>query len=261
MKRIYLDREQIKSEYASGLGLKKIGVVHNVSADTVKRNLLDAGVNLRPRGGHAGRAFPCDELFFDDLSRESPAYWLGFIMADGYVRKRRPHWSGELAIYLVKDKEHLESFAEDVDFRGQVLSTTQNRYYVRICNEYVYQRLVSLGVDPGTKSYTLKFPDHIPDCSMRHFLRGYLDGDGGLYYNSRNISVASTESFLRGFQGELSMRLSAGGCLHNIKDNAAWRLVYGGRIQCAKIARFLYGDCSVALQRKLEVAQRMMAMS
>lgn len=258
---------QLKQEYIAGKSLKQLSAKYDIATGTITKRLLGAGVKMRPRGGHPGRALKCNEHFFDDLLQEHPAYWLGFIMADGSIRRKKPSYSGELSI-IIKDEGHLEKFVNAIGFQGNVLTTTNDRFYVRITSEPIYQRLVSLGVNPSTKSYTLKFPSYVPDISMRHFLRGYLDGDGGLYIcpgkykmPEFHISVASTEHFLRGFQSEFTSRLSTGGCLHNIRDNAAWRLVYGGRLQCIKIAHFLYADCTIALDRKLVRAQEIMAYS
>lgn len=260
---------QAISDFESGLSMMQVADKHGVSYAAVRNCLIRSGIPLRPPGRY-GPLLACNETFFDDLSQEAPAYWLGFIMADGYVRKRKPSYSGELSIKLApRDRVHLEKFAKVIEFQGNVLPTTAGQYYIRISNEHIYQRLLSLGVDPGTKSYTLKFPNYIPDESMRHFLRGYLDGDGGLYITpdkkrpspAFTITIIGTEHFLNGFQRELASRLpiTKGYLALKGQDGAAWRLTWGGRVACAHIARFLYAVCTIALDRKLVKAQQIMA--
>ncbi len=259
------------SDFEAGFSMVQVADKHGISYSAVRNCLVRSEIPLRSPGRY-GPLLTCNDSFFDDLTKEIPTYWLGFIMADGYVRKKKPSYSGELAIKLApRDKAHLEKFAEAIEFQGKVLPTTAGQYYIRISNEHIYQRLVSLGVDPGTKSYTLRFPDYIPDESMRHFLRGYLDGDGGLYITPRKnrpspdltITIIGTEHFLGGFQYELASRLpiTNGYLARKEQDGAAWRLTWGGRIACTHIARFLYADCTIALDRKLAKAQKVIAHS
>jgi len=56
------------------------------------------------------RKYTLNEEFFDELNEKS-VYWLGFLYADGCVRKRK---SSELRLKLKKeDKSHIEKFNND----------------------------------------------------------------------------------------------------------------------------------------------------
>ena len=72
-----------------------------------------------------------------------------------------------------------------------------------IYNIHLHEKLKSYGCTPK-KSLTLQFPDESIFKSkdlIRHFIRGYWDGDGCLTWADKehrvaNISVLGTENFL-----------------------------------------------------------------
>jgi hypothetical protein len=127
-------------------------------------------------------------------------------------------------------------------------------------NQYLYDRLVKLGVTPR-KSHTLIFPHFIPSISMRHFLRGFLDGDGCIYYREPYwvsvMLVSGSEEFLSEYEYTVRQLLSVPAIkVHPkppIEDNL-FRIRWSSKPVCAQILRFLYLDCTVALPRKLSQA-------
>jgi hypothetical protein len=68
--------------YKSGLSQKKVGELLNTNQSTVSLALRENGVEIRPRT--TLRTHFLREDAFDGITEES-AYWMGFLMADGYV--------------------------------------------------------------------------------------------------------------------------------------------------------------------------------
>ena len=151
----------------------------------LSRWLKKSGLKINP---HGKQLLNSDK--FSCIDTEEKAYWLGFLYADGNVRENKI--SLELA---VKDKEHLEKFNQFMEKEKDIL-TSGHRVRCLFMDKKVYQDLVNLGVVPN-KSLILKFPNYnqVPKNLIRHFIRGYVDGDGSLSYTTTGKLVKT--SFLK----------------------------------------------------------------
>lgn len=75
----------------------------------------------------------CDGTYFENIDTEEKSYWLGFLYADGYVRRR--HEGGQLKLKLnVKDKNHIEKFKNSIKSDAEIKDgieffTKDNRKY------------------------------------------------------------------------------------------------------------------------------------
>jgi hypothetical protein len=116
------------------------------------------------------------------------AYVLGFFAADGNMLRNKR--GGHFIEFQVTDKQVL------VDIRNAVGSshklTARNRsekwktnYRLQIGSKEWFSDLLQLGFTPA-KSNTLKFP-HVPIKMLPDFVRGYFDGDGGVYFRKHKI--------------------------------------------------------------------------
>ena len=92
--------------YKEGKTLKEVGKIFNVTDRTIL-NILDSIGIKRRTISEAKRKLKIDETVFDIVTDES-AYWIGFLMADGYIVETKK-CSPTLGITLI-DKEHLYKF-------------------------------------------------------------------------------------------------------------------------------------------------------
>ena len=73
------------------------------------------------------------------------------------------------------------------------------------------------------KSLIIKFPNNIPNEFLRHFVRGYFDGDGGVYFKQhwrkdrnkfdwvfQTYFVSGSRKFLEGLQQALKIYTKGG---------------------------------------------------
>lgn len=124
--------------------------------------------------------YKVNKRFFDTWSREM-AWVLGYIYADGCIVENP-------ALYLTfhcLDREILEkinkALASNHPIRARLTYLTKKRelkkpYVLNIYNNYLITRLIELGVFPR-KSNVIVFPS-MPKGYVKHFIRGYFDGDG-----------------------------------------------------------------------------------
>lgn len=116
----------------------------------------------------------CDENFFKTINSEEKAYWLGFIFADGSVNNKR------LIIELSDiDVGHLIKFKKDICATNNIYKR-KNRPTVKIeiCKKNLVKDLAKYGCIKN-KTYNGWIDQSLlGDEYKRHFLRGFLDGDG-----------------------------------------------------------------------------------
>lgn len=138
-----------------------------------------------------------------DIKTMASCYWAGFLAADGYVGSH-----GVITIGLSsKDRERLVQFKEFMGFNGPILDgQTSNGYPSSTINIYgAYEcqaALASTFSVTNAKSLTLQPPNLSDEDHIRHFIRGYIDGDGSISYqgSGRNnhwvLSIVGTEAML-----------------------------------------------------------------
>ena len=200
---------------------------------------------------------------FDIIDTEEKAYWLGFMYADGWISSKGHIVGLTLA---EKDIEHLKKFNEFLQYpKGCVVK--KNGFGIKgnqlwacstqIGDQHLWDALYDKGCIPN-KSLILEFPTsrQVPTKLLRHFIRGYCDGDGslGIYNNHNSLSFIGTEQFLEKVMNSL-----------NITGNLYWKtnkseevhvLKYSGK-KAAAIAEILYKDSNIYLERKYNIYLRM----
>lgn len=134
-----------------------------------------------------------DDNMFSVFTQES-CYWAGFLAADGSIGQELR----SLRVGLERcDRLHLEKllrFSKDEhptvkDGEGQLIDKNTGKTYSFIYS-YIDINSVKIVKDLNdnfnitpAKSFTIQPPDKIPEEMIKHYIRGYFDGDGTLYWN------------------------------------------------------------------------------
>lgn len=197
-----------------------------------------------------------DESVFDVIDSEEKAYWLGFIFADGTIssspldNNQTTQYQFELSLKL-SDINHLEKAKKFFGYKRK-LYTDSYRCRLEFNNKHLWNILNSYGCTPR-KSLTLKFPDKTifkESSLIRHFIRGYWDGDGCLTYKRigyPTISVLGTEHFLTNIQLILN---TSNTLYNNNKETCITKVLkYNGAL-AYNVCKYMYNNCTVYLDRK-----------
>lgn len=219
----------------------------------------------------ANLRYVCNHHFWDSLTSEPQAYWLGFVAADGSV------CDNSLAISLQRrDRDHLLRFLSALDsthpvhdrtpsVRGMVNGTYEiSTVYIR--SFPLTTALAAWGIKPS-KSFNLQWPSAMDPNLLRHFLRGYFDGDG--YCTSSLSGRAVTRSptigwttnrvFAAGAQAFLMAQCALQQTKLDVPNPPEQRTVtlrYGGRLQVSRIFHLLYDGATIWLPRKRAAVER-----
>lgn len=130
--------------------------------------------------------------FFENIETEVQAYLLGFYAADGNINEKRKTFRIHLQksdaelVYLYKDlispDSRLFTIQERlVKGRDGMLVTAHESIGVDINSSKICNDLVNLGFGYNKTYCDLKLPAINKDL-LRHFIRGYFDGDGCISY-------------------------------------------------------------------------------
>lgn len=155
------------------------------------------------------RKYPLKEDFFDNIDTEEKAYVLGLLYADGNNNEER----NSISLGLKEtDKEILEKITaliqptkplQYVDVscsrKKEGFENSQNQCRMVIASKHISHRLVKLGCGKA-KTHILTFPtkEQVPSHLIRHFIRGYFDGDGSISGDRQKLfSFEGTIDFLK----------------------------------------------------------------
>lgn len=203
--------------------------------------------SLRPKNHH----------FFKKWSEEM-AYILGFITADGNIIKSR--YSHYLQFCLQKrDVDIINKMRKILAPKNKFsYYKPKNTLQFKVGSTTIYQDLLKLGVTPN-KTFSIK-PPKIPEKFVRHYLRGFFDGDGCISIFKREDSTKSFPSVR--IMGNIAMINYLRKIFNNLTKSKlkVYRTTskYGNIVgnlnytckNAVKILDFLYKNSNIYLDRK-----------
>lgn len=213
------------------------------------------------------RHFTINEHYFDVIDTEDKAYFLGLLYADGYNNEKR----GMVSLKLqCEDKHILDSFNGCVESNRPLGFINRSKdnikwkdcYCLTVQSRIFSQALAKLGCFQK-KSLTLKFPteEQVPTNLLRHFLRGYIDGDGTILTtfhvtNSRiQVKLVSTVDFCESLKELLYNRFDINCLIYrpltSIERDTSTRIIsLNSKPSCINFLDWIYKDSTIFLTRK-----------
>jgi len=120
--------------------------------------------------------------YFFSKENELSMYWLGFIAADGYIYEKE---DALIICISNKDKNHLYKFHKIIG--GSIKEDfKRNRITLYIRSSQIISDLFNYNITPR-KSLNLTPPIITRKELIKHFIRGYIDGDGSIYKYKNTI--------------------------------------------------------------------------
>ena len=230
------------------------------SRDKVRKILNQNGIETNIKRNQFSTTIKMDETLFNEINSEETAYWLGFLYADGNIRKNR----NEVSLTLQeKDLVTLQNFHKFCKNNNNILrhSLCKNgKMYVSYTSSFSSQsiknNLINLGCVP-VKSMTLTFPtkEQVPNQFLNHFIRGYIDGDGYIQYDlskSRyRIIILGTYNFLSGLLDRTGW--TVGSKIYQSKNEKIFRLELSQKQLVKDRLELIYGNSNIYLPRKYAI--------
>jgi hypothetical protein len=204
------------------------------------------------------RKYTLNEGAFEVITEES-AYRIGFIMADGCISRDRTSDCRRLRINLkTSDAHHLWRLRNFLQFEGPVAVRDNGRYCALEINS---ARLATSLRQYGVIEKKSRRASVIHLDTNVHFWRGMIDGDGTLYLSKNmypTLSLCGSEIILGQFVAYVrtifpSIKIS-------IRKRASIKQLAVAGQKAIILTRHFYGDCSIALDRKLQLAKTIMSL-
>lgn len=214
--------------------------------------------------------------FFNNINFEEQAYLLGFIFADGCVNEERHTLSINInkqdyyIIDLLKDispeayTREQKSYKSIATVRGRQVKN-HGSIRTNISSKILIEDLKKYGVIQN-KTYTdIHLPIVSDDILLKHFIRGYFDGDGCFTYSIRKPNPKNREINYRisahwticcktsSILLEMQKYFTSFGIKTNInyiKRDDMYNLTTSSRKEIIKIFNLLFHNCNYSLPRK-----------
>lgn len=232
------DEKEICSLYQKGFSTCDIAKMFKdkIKCDHTVANILRKNNVQVKKAGY--KSIVLNNRFFKTIDNQDKAYFLGFIYADGNVRKAK---DGSYIFQMMLKKEDsyiletlnnlLQCKLTVKDLKNRTIKYVDKKLYYRknsnsfknyntvseeisihILNKELFEDLNNLGVHER-KTFNLKFPtkEQVPNEYIRHFIRGYFDGDGSAVTSKRGcprIVFYGQKNFLKGIKKVLENELN-----------------------------------------------------
>lgn len=252
----YLSNDQIQAQEIC----KKYGICHSTFSKYMKEYLKN------PIRARVKSKF--NDTYFDSIDTETKAYLLGFMYADGYISstpidnlKEKNVYTIELTIQS-RDIEILELMKKEFQTPRPILKCKGNhnneRVRLIVNSMHMWNVLNNYGCTPR-KSFTEKFPSEniFKDKSLiRHFIRGYFDGDGCITYANKEhtiprLHMMGTYDFLLEVQKYFPEETNNLIIHHNHNNpEEEIRFITTSYNKATKILKYLYDNSNIYLSRK-----------
>ena len=196
-KKLEVDIEKAIQLIEGGLSLKQTAKLLGVNTKTLRRR----GVSNPNVTGNRVSKYKKNFAFFEQITTEEQAYFLGLLYADGSIDKK-----GNLRLELqINDGYLVEKLRDVISPDAPVFESRRVRYYKGEEKILVTKRFVSksnewipilekVGMMPNKTYKDLSIPNLNKEL-IPHFIRGLFDGDGSIYCTNKQYIVTFTGNF------------------------------------------------------------------
>jgi len=216
------------------------------------------------------RKHTLDQHYFDEITDEARAYWLGFLWADGDISTTAKRCAGPNRLRFVQkwsDRERVYAFKEALQASYDVneihdRATNSDQALLVINSRPICDALIRHGY--GRKDERISIPE-IDAGLVHHFIRGYFDGDGCLSVyeqlvrhatiHRQELSFTGNPMFIAALKDAVvdDVGLTPTVKMHTDKRTVhAVALRYGKKDDIVKMYDYLYHDATTYLERKYD---------
>ena len=258
--------QQIVKDYQNGKSLRQIEKDYNVARQSVAKYLEEKQIKT-VKGNHY-RKYSHQYDYFENIDTEEKAYWLGFMFADGYIVDcSNRYGEDKFGITLhSKDKITLEQFKKSIQSTNPIIDVSSNGrqlHRIIMSSQKSVDDLISHGC-VKQKSLILKPPINVPEELIHHFIRGFFDGDGSIFWNksefekhdtwltpSYNICITSTKEMIEWIIDQVGV----GKISKEERKTKTWYYRQSGNDKVKQFCDYIYKDATIFMERKYQLYQ------
>lgn len=246
--------------YLGGMSSEKIATKFNLIGSTICRILKENNIKIRSIT-EAHRKYKIDTRFMQIIDTEEKAYFLGLMYSDGNVSSRGTTIKITLHNQDIDILQKLSNIIYGFDYVKEHKHTIPyndgtpkiyNTLY--IVSKEMKEDLGNLGCVPN-KTFVIDFPNNtiVPENLKRHFIRGYLDGDGSISkYPFLWVNFSGNEKFINGLNDYLTKTNNIKSKLRNKKNTKNYSFDIRSYDNIIKFLDYIYEDSKIHLNRKYD---------
>jgi len=264
-KLLHKDIKDMCQLYSDGQSASQIANTYNVSNTIILRYLKRNNIEIR-NSSECHRKYPINEDFFDVINTEEKAYFLGFLYADGgnvksgnFVRIELQKQDNDILHKFAKliYKENPEIHVKSCTRKRDLGNGLKNYYscYLNINSKHICSILEKQGCMPA-KTFKITFPTWLDSELQKHFIRGYFDGDGSIYVNTKKgassyFKITSIKQFAEEVRKVIIDNVNVNmGIYLSTQHSVVFDVTSAGNRQVEKIMKWLYSDANIFMDRK-----------
>lgn len=196
---------------------------------------------------------------FNEIKTEEDAYWLGFILADGYINEERNLLQIKLA---EKDHDHLVKFLKYMqyeDIENNIKSDVGGAYtkdnichVVKVNGEQLVNNLKQYGLFQAKSGKEIPYKCSTVDLE-KAYIRGIIDGDGYLRTTQDGFGIVGSYEVLEYIKNFINENVTD---MNNISINEhgmIYKLATSGINKTSTIMNYFYKDAKIYLDRKYSI--------
>ena len=175
------EKEKIIKYYYDNphINVKEINKKFKLTNRTMKNLFKEFNID-----SHKKNRYTINESFFDNIDCELKAYLLGYLFADGFVGDKK--YNNIVFSQKEEDAESVELLKKSIKYTGKLrisepgpktFDNAQNQIVINFSSKHMANTLRNYGL--LKKELYTSFPELNSDL-IRHFIRGYFDGDGSI---------------------------------------------------------------------------------
>lgn len=201
-----------------------------------------------------------EDKYFSKINTQDKAYILGMLLADGHLQIKRNAISLSLSgeedgklVQKIANRLFVSDYQVHNDHESSKNPKHQDRFQLWLTSKQMTQDLMNLGfTDNKTKICEFNF-DSIPPRLMRHFIRGFFDGDGSVYltkYKSLTVHFVGLENiikFIQKYLQSIGIKSSIYPCF---SSNLVCELRFGNVHHVQTLYDTMYRNANLLLPRK-----------
>jgi len=248
--------QEIHKEHLTGLSVKTLGLKHGIRYGTLYYAFQRLGLVIHKGDSEEKRRNPVNDNWFETIDCEEKAYYLGLLMADGYVNHRiTGAKSPRICIKLEKTDRYLVEQLQSYLQPGGNTYPEKNSIGIQVVSTKLVEDLFKLGLFPNKTTVGKTFTPLNTDDLQWHFIRGYFDGDGSISTGNQNRSTiyicCSTVEFLKEVEKYLDKFQIKTSLYTENRDHLGYKPMYTLHIKSRVLFyQYLYKDASIFMQRK-----------
>lgn len=231
---------------------RKFGMPSKI--DTLKRWLEILGYSLERH-----YQIQYNRNAFQNVETEEDAYWLGFLLADGYINEDR--WLLQLKL-AEKDIEHLRKFLKylnysDIDNNiktdiGGAYTRDNKCSVVKVNGEQIVKNLQQYNLFQKKSGREIPYKCKTTDLE-KAYIRGIIDGDGFLRTTQNGFGIVGSYEVLKYIKDFIQKNICDVSTNSIMSHDTIYKIEIHGINKVSTILQYFYKDAHIYLDRKYSI--------